>query len=143
MKLKQYLLIKKVIIIAKLGTCKNCGAFGRITEHHKIKRSKQTALIKCKNNLIDLCDQCHYVIHHSPAGHKLDINIQLSFQNFLETRFLKEFISREEVKEVLEITDRETNRLLKTLMQHNGLYVREDLIRCCMGGKIITQGDLK
>ena len=134
---------KKVIIIAKLGTCKNCGAVGRITEHHKVKRSKQTALIKCKNNLIDLCDQCHYVIHHSPAGHKLDINIQLSFQNFLETKFLKEFISREEVKEVLEITDRETNRLLKTLMQHNGLYEREDLIRCCMGGKLIVESDIK
>lgn len=132
-----------LIVKYRLGTCKNCGAFGRITEHHKIKRSKQKALIKCKYNLIDLCDQCHYAIHHLPNGHSLDINIQLSFQNFLETKFLKEFISREEVKEVLEITDKETNRLLKTLTKHNGLYEREELIRCCMGGKIITQEDLK
>lgn len=129
-------------IIAKLGSCKNCGAFGRITEHHKIKRSKQKALIKCKYNLIDLCDQCHYAIHHLPNGHSLDIKIQLNFQNFLETKFLKEFISREEVKEVLEITDKEVDKLLKTISPFKGLYLREDVIRECMGGRIITEGEI-
>lgn len=116
-----------------------CGINGIVTEHHKVKRSQQSALIKCKTNLIDLCEKCHYSIHHGKDGHDLDEIIKLQFQNYLEIVFNKDYFSREEVQAILDITSKSTDRLLKTVKQYKGLFAREDIIRACMGGKIILE----
>lgn len=129
--------------MAKYGECEVCGANGIVTEHHRIKRGQQPALIKCKKNLINLCNECHYKIHHGKDGHALDIKLQLEFQNYLESNLLKQYITKEEVKELLEINQKATDNLCKTLNQHKGLFTREDIIRACMGGKIILQEENK
>ncbi len=129
--------------MAKYGTCEVCGINGIVTEHHKIKRSQQPALIKCKMNLIDLCEKCHYSIHHGKEGHDLDETIKLQFQNYLEIVFNKDYFSREEVQAILDINSKSTDRLLKTLKQYNGLFAREDIVRISMGGKLIILEEYK
>lgn len=129
--------------MAKYGECEVCGTNGMVTEHHKVKRSQQPALIKCKKNIINLCNGCHYKIHHGTDGHALDIKLQLEFQNYLELIFDKQYFTREEVKESLEINSKATDSLCKTLNQHKGMFYREDIIRTCMGGKIIEEVDNK
>lgn len=124
--------------MAKYGVCEVCGVNAIVTEHHKIKRSKQPHLVKCKKNIINLCNGCHYSIHHGKDGHALDIKLQLEFQNYLEMVFDKEYFSREEVQKILEINSKATDSLCKTLNQYKGMFYREDIIRACMGGKIIT-----
>lgn len=125
--------------MAKYGECKVCGAATIVTEHHIIKRGQQPALIKCKRNLINLCNECHYSIHHGKEGHALDVKLQLEFQNFLEGSLLKQYFSREEIQRVLEINSKATDSLCKTLNQYKGMFAREDVIRACMGGRILYE----
>ncbi|NHL28312.1 hypothetical protein FDF02_10245 [Clostridium botulinum] len=94
-------------------------------------------------NLIDLCEKCHYSIHHGKDGHDLDETIKLQFQNYLEIVFNKDYFSREEVQVILDINSKSTDRLLKTLKQYKGLLAREEIVRASMGGKLIILEEYK
>lgn len=120
--------------------CKECG--NPYTEsHHVVFRSEVKPLEHCKLNLVDLCIEHHkgtYGVHGS-KGAKLNRKLKLEFQNKLEILFDKEYLTREEIKDVLDISDKPLNRLLKPLVLQKGKYVREDVIRACMGGKLIVE----
>ena len=106
--------------------------------HHRVFRSQAPSLIQCDLNLIPLCQECHYSIHHG-KGHKLDRLLKLQIQNNLEILWDKQYLTREEIKEVLQIADKSLDRLLKSLILQKGKYVREEVIRACMGGKLILE----
>ncbi|WP_026887685.1 hypothetical protein [Clostridium beijerinckii] len=128
--------------MAKIGTCEECFQYGRLTPHHKIFKSEQIALRDCKENIIYLCDSCHYSIHHGTNGYGLRIKLQLDFQNYLERILLKEYFTVEEIEKLLEIKYKDAYKIVKTLKRHKGnLYKREDIIREAMGGKIITESE--
>jgi hypothetical protein len=123
--------------------CENCGKHGITTEHHKIPR-KQVALIKCKKNLIDLCESCHYEVHHGKNGQVLNKKIRLSFQNHLELIFDKEYFTIEEIQNALEITYKASYSLCKSLKRHKAIfYLREDIIRSAMADKLITEQEAR
>jgi hypothetical protein len=129
--------------MAKIGTCQECMRYGRITEHHKIRKSQQVALRECKKNLIYLCDECHYSVHHGTNGHALDTKLKLEFQNYLEMILLKEYFTVEEIEELLEIKYKDAYKIVKTLDRYKGIYyLREDIIRSAMGGKIIQESEV-
>ena len=120
--------------------CKVCGTSYGIESHHIIKRSQNSNLVNCKLNLIDLC----YIHHrdHKQGVHfnkKLDQRLKLEYQNKLEIQLNKPYLTREEIKEVLDIADKPLDSLLKTLTLRKDKYVREDVIRACMGGKLIIE----
>lgn len=120
--------------------CFVCGSFN--TElHHIVFRSQNKQLEDCYLNHIRLCPEHHRGTNgvHGKKGHKLDKVLKLHFQNTLEIVFFKELLTREEIKEVLDISDKPLNRLLKPLVLQKGKYVREDVIRACMGGKMIVE----
>ena len=50
-----------------------------------------------------------------------------------------EHLTKEEVQEVLKIADKPLNRLLKPLRVHKGKYIKEEVIRACMAGKMIIE----
>lgn len=133
-----------MINIRKYGNCEICGKNTLLDEHHKIKRSKQAGLIKCKYNIANICLECHYSIHHQGKGRTLDQYLKLTFQNFLESIFDKEYFTVEEVGQALEITYKASYSLCKTLKAKEGIfYQREDIIRSAMGGTIITEEEGK
>lgn len=120
--------------------CPVCGALA--TElHHIIFKSQVKALENCKLNHIYLCPEDHRGTKgvHGKDGHLLDRKLKLHFQNKLEILFAKDNLTKEEIREVLRIKDMPLNSLLKPLVLHNGKYIREDVIRACMGGKIILE----
>lgn len=121
--------------------CPVCGAIA--TElHHMVFRSECSALIKCDMNLVKLCHNCHDNLHHGKNGHKINKKLKLEyFQNKIEILFCKNELSKEEIRKTLKITESEVNRLLKTLMPKDDKYIREDVIRACMGGKIIIEDE--
>lgn len=110
-------------------------------EHHIVFRSQAPSLVQCSLNKIPLCRRCHASIHHG-KGHKLDKLLKLQFQNNLEILWDKHYLSREEMKDVLKISEKQLDRLLKTLPKKDGLYERETVIRKCLGGKMIIEEDL-
>ncbi|MGL4108348.1 hypothetical protein [Clostridium sp. LP20] len=76
---------------------------------------------------------------HGSKGHKLDRLLKLQFQNNLEILWDKRYLTREEIKEVLKVADKPLDRLLKSLILQKDKYVREEVIRACMGGKLIIE----
>ena len=122
-------------------SCEVCGAHASDL-HHVVFRSQQPTLKKCQHNLIPLRHRCHYSIHHS-NGARLDKQLKLKFQNKLEVFFLKEYLTSDEINEVLNISERELNRLLKPLKMYKGKYSREETIRQIMGGRIILENEIE
>lgn len=122
--------------------CSICGKpYAEI--HHIMFRSEVKPLEFCSLNLVELCAEHHKGTYgpHGSKGNKLNRKLKLEFQNKLELLFDKELLTREEIQEVLKISDKPLNRLLKTVERHKGKYVRESLIRCCMGGKLIVESE--
>ena len=108
--------------------------------HHIIYRSHCKALIKSDINLIPLCQICHAKIHRGKKSKELNKKLRLQFQNKLEILFDKEYLTEEEINDVLKISQTALKGLLKTLTVDKGnLFKREDVIRICMGGKVISE----
>ena len=118
--------------------CKVCG--NPYTElHHILFRSEVKALEHCKLNLVNLCVEHHkgtYGVHGS-KGAGLNRKLKLEFQNKLEELLDKQYLTREEINKILQIGDKALNRLLKSLSLHKDKYIKEDVIRACIGGKLI------
>ena len=117
--------------------CSICVSYG--TELHHIQfRSQVPALRDCQLNHIYLCPQHHrdgrVGVHFNK---ELDKKLKLKFQNKLEFLWDKKYLSRQDVQVVLNIKDKQLDKLLKTVISKNGEYERESLIRACCGGKLI------
>lgn len=117
--------------------CSICGSYG--TELHHIQfRSQVPTLKDCPLNHIHLCPQHHrdgrVGVHFNKA---LDKKLKLKFQNKLEFLWDKKYLSRQDVQVVLNVKDKQLDKLLKTVISKNGEYERESLIRACCGGKLI------
>jgi len=122
--------------------CKVCGTSYGVELHHRVYRSECKPLENCKLNHAYLCNKHHR--DHKVGVHfnkKFDNEIKLEFQSWLEILWNKPYLSREEIKEVLEISDKPLNKLLKPLTLQKGKYVREEVIRQCMGGKLVIEED--
>ena len=118
--------------------CELCKLRPATEIHHIIYRSHCKALIKSNLNLISLCQQCHAKIHRGKESKELNKKLRLQFQNKLEILFDKQYLTEEEINDVLKISQTALKGLLKTLTVYKGnLFKREDVIRACMGGKII------
>jgi len=107
--------------------------------HHIILKSICKPLEFCEKNTRELCHGCHNFIHKDRRGYKKLKDLKMEFQNDLEIRFDSRYLTREEIKEVLKIKDKPLDRLLKPLVLKKGMYEREDIIRACMGGKILLE----
>ena len=107
--------------------------------HHIIYRSHCKALIKSDINLIPLCQICHAKVHRGKESKELNHKLRLQFQNKLEILLDKEYLTEKEINDVLKISQTALRGLLKTLMVYKDGYKREDIIKACMGGKIIIE----
>ena len=115
--------------------CEICGKPYAET-HRIIFRSEVKALEHCNLNLVNLCIEHHKGTYgpHGSKGAALNRKLKLEFQNTLELLWDKQYLTREEINQVLQISDKALNRLLKTLSLQKGKYVREEVMRACMGG---------
>lgn len=115
--------------------CSICGSYG--TELHHIQfRSQVPALRDCQLNHIYLCPQ-HHRDGRVGVHFNKELDKKLKFQNKLEFLWDKKYLSRQDVQVVLNIKDKQLDKLLKTVISKNGEYERESLIRACCGGKLI------
>ncbi len=129
--------------IKEIRFCRECGTSFNVEKHHIIYRSEVKALKNCKLNYAYLCPIDHRGTFgpHGSKGAKRNRKYKLEFQNNLEMLLDKPYLTREEIKEVLDIPDKPLNSLLKTVERHKDKYVREEVIRACMAGKLIIEED--
>ena len=121
--------------------CELCKLRPASEVHHIIYRSHCKALIKSDINLIPLCQICHTKIHRGKESKELNKKLRLQFQNKLEILFDKEYLTEEEINDVLKISKTALKGLLKTLTVYKEGYKREDVIKTCCGGRLIIQED--
>lgn len=126
----------------KYGICRRCSREGIVEQHHIVSRKQQPALKNCTTNLIELCYQCHRG-DNGAHGKNLEViqrELKLDFQNKLYGLFKNDLINFNEIIEKLQIKEKEAFMLIRLLYPVNGaMYRREDVIRACMGGKIILE----
>lgn len=113
--------------------CPLCFSDKNIQRHHMVFQSQVKELAHCKLNFIYVCRACHVKIHKKDS--ELDEEVKLKFRNKIELKFLKRYLTYEEVKSVLEISNTATKKLLKGLVVYKEGYKREDIINRCMGIK--------
>lgn len=121
--------------------CAICGSSYLVEEHHIVFRSQNKQLIKCESNKIYFCYNHHrgtFGVHGS-KGHNLDKKLKLEFQNELEILWDKQYLTREDIQQVLQISEKALDKLLKTLQLDKDKYVREDVLRAVMGGRMIIE----
>ena len=122
--------------------CEICGAPAET--HHIILRSECKPLENCKMNMINLC-YYHHRDHKVGAHHnkKFNLKLKLEFQNKLELLFDSEYLTKSDIKNCLQISERATDSLCKTILSDKGKFYRQDVIRACMGGKMILDEEVK
>lgn len=118
--------------------CKVCGMSGAEL-HHIVTRKQVPALRNCKYNFAFLCTEHHTGTYgpHGSKGNTLNKKLKLEFQDRLEFLFSEEYLSKEGIKATLGITGKDADRLCKTLKLYKEGYLKEDVIRACMGGKLV------
>lgn len=124
--------------IREIHFCEVCGS-PYVELHHVVYRSENKNLENCKLNFVYLCQEHHrgtYGVHGS-KGARLNRKLKLEFQNKLEELLDKQYLTREEINNILQIDDKALNRLLKRFSIQDYKYIKEDIIRACMGGKLI------
>lgn len=124
----------------EIKICSVCGSSSLVETHHIVKRKQAKYLEKCKFNLIDLCWEHHHGTYgvHGKYGRELDQKLKREYQlKILDLFFDKDYYTREEISSLLEIGVEEADRLCKTILGDKGIFCREDIIRACMGGKLI------
>lgn len=112
--------------------------------HHIMFKSHMKPLEHCKLNQISLCQDCHRGTKgvHGRLGQALNKQLKLKFQSELQKLFTNDYYTFNEIKHLLGISEKTTDRLCKTIKQKKGVFAREDVIRACMGGKLINKDDI-
>lgn len=118
--------------------CEVCGS-PYVELHHIVYKSENKNLENCKLNFVYLCPEHHRGTFgpHGSKGARLNRKLKLEFQNKLEDLWDKQYLTREEINKVLRIDDKALNRLLKRFYSQDDKYIKEDVIRAVMGGKLI------
>ena len=124
--------------------CEECGTSYGVEDHHIVFLSQVAPLDKCKANHAWLCHY-HHRDHKAGVHHNdyLDNKYKLRFQNWLEMKFLKESFTLDEIQKVLGISSIAVNKLSKHMWSKDGKYAREDIIRSCMGGRLILEDEIE
>ena len=117
-----------------MDSCRECG-YTQVEEHHIVFRSQNRQMINIKINKIKLCNRCHTGDKGPHKCKKTDLEYKRELQDKLFNLF-GEYTTADEIKEKLETTPSNVNKITKTLIRHKEGYLREDLIRSLMGGRL-------
>ena len=118
--------------------CEVCGTSYGVELHHIMFRSEVKQLERCRLNFAYLCPEHHRGTYgpHGSKGAYLNRKLKIRFQNELERSWLKEYLSKDDINNVLKISEIALCRLLKTIKVTKLGYERESVIRACLGGKL-------
>lgn len=114
--------------------CGNCNT----ENHHIIFRGQSKALIKCKLNLVELCE-AHHRGHdgiHGKNGRALDLKLKLDLQDRLFSLFEKDYITKKDIENKLEISLSCVEKVVKGMVISKEGYEKEAVIRKLLGGKL-------
>lgn len=122
----------------KTGVCKLCGDTGNTEWHHIVYKSRCKALENCKYNLVELCVNCHrgdgFGVHHNK---NTDEVVKTKLRKYLEKLiYITGDKARiQELEAWLGISEKEVNKLCKTLKRYGEkISIEELIINIGLGG---------
>lgn len=119
--------------------CSICGTSYNVQRHHIIFKSECKQLEYCEMDIVLLCN-FHHNDHREGVHHNKELNRKLrsEFQEKLELLLDSEFLTEEDIRQALQISERSAYRLCKTIKKTKGKFAREDCIISIMGGKKVS-----
>jgi len=118
-----------------MNYCEVCGKVYS-EEPHVIFRSQASYMVKVPLNIKHLCNEHHRGNEGPHLNRNIDLKYKRELQKKLFSLFTKEHYRTKEISEILEISELEAFKIVKTLKYHEDGYARLDTILRCMGGKL-------
>lgn len=115
----------------KVEFCELCYSDYDVQLHHAVFKSELKELSHCRLNHVYLCKECHKKLHKNKGG-ELDKKVKLIFCNRLESKILKKYITFNEIKLILGISNNATKKIVKDLIRYKEGFKREEIINICI-----------
>lgn len=123
-----------------MNSCKVCG--NPFTElHHIVFRSQCKHMINIDINFMYLCNEHHRGNNSPHMSRKIDLKYKKQLQDKLLKLFTNEYLSIEDIKNKLNITETNANKIVKTLRIYKSGYDKFEVVKLLMGGKIYDEGE--
>lgn len=118
--------------------CDYCEEEKELINDTIISKKLQPGLKACIYNRIRLCGGCH-------NKYKVDKSLEKLYKQTLQTQLFSlledDYLSVEDISERLAIKACDVQKILKLIHPTKGYkYSLEDVVRACMGGKLIVEG---
>lgn len=103
--------------------------------HHIIHRSAAAYLTNVPINFKYLCAEHHRGNSSPHRCHSIDRQYKRELQKKLEALFTNDFYTEDDIRDTLEISKSEAQKLVKRLSLYKEGYKREDVIKRLLGGR--------
>lgn len=114
--------------------CSECGS--NITElHHIIYRSQAKYLTNVPINFKYLCPEHHRGNNSPHMKKKKDLQYKQELQAKLNIIFCNQYYTLDEIKNILEISKSEAEKVVNKTPVHKEGFDRMDIIKRCLGGR--------
>lgn len=117
--------------------CDSCGSNHNIELHHIIFRSHASYMSNIKINFKYLCGECHRGSNGPHRNRDVDIKYKLELQKRIFELFEdKEYYTQKQIKDKLDCSSNEMNKIVKKLLLHKEGYNKLDIIIRLMGNRL-------
>ena len=114
--------------------CEVCGVWG--TElHHIIYKSQAKYMSNIPINFKFLCTEHHRGKNGPHMNRETDLQYKKELQCKLEELFYKDYYNIHQIRQLLEISKSEAEKIVNKLPVHKEGYDRLDIVKKCLGGK--------
>ena len=115
--------------------CEVCGVWG--TElHHIIYKSQAKYMSNIPINFKFLCTEHHRGKNGPHMNRETDLQYKKELQEKLQSLFYKDYYNIHQIRQLLEISKQEAEKITNKLPIHKEGYAKEDLIRKMLGGRL-------
>ena len=122
--------------MGEYAECHCCHRYGFTEIHHIIKRSHASYMRNIKINFLNLCPNCHRTGQNAvEKSRAVDLKYKIELQEKLQQLFDKDFYKLHQIKDKLEISKSEAEKLCRKLKIYKGGYSSKELIYHMMGDR--------
>jgi len=87
-------------------------------------------------NKIYLCAEHHRGDESPHRSKEVDLQYKRELQAKLKKLFNQSYYTAEQIKNILQTTETEAEKIVKTLQRYKEGFAKEDIVRRCMGGEM-------
>ena len=114
--------------------CFKCG-LNYSEGHHIIYKSSAKYMENVPSNIVYLCQEHHRGNHGPHKDNKVNKQLKIDYQHYLESIFANDIYTLDEIAELLQVEWKEATRITKTIPYFKTGYKKREIIKRCLGGQ--------